>query len=214
MGWQIMDYRGHRVIWHSGNGDGQIAYMALFPNDKLGIAVMVNTWSAPSVHVALINRIADTYLGYPARDWAAELFARRGTDDSARAANQRAMIAMRSSAPPGVALVAYTGRYEHPIFGPVWIRLAASGLTLQMGDGQIADLEYHGADTFYVQWRDPLFREYYPAHVAFAMSGDSVVSFSTTMNRDQFTARKAGMRRQSWRSAVSGSTRAARRAGR
>jgi CubicO group peptidase (beta-lactamase class C family) len=60
MGWQIMDYRRHRVVWHTGNGDGQIAYMALFPDDRLGVAVMVNTWSATGVHMALINRIADT----------------------------------------------------------------------------------------------------------------------------------------------------------
>ncbi len=192
MGWQIMDYRGHRVIWHSGNGDGQIAWMALFPNDKLGIAVMVNTWAAPMIHTALINRIADTYLGYPPRDWAAEVFPRRDADDSARAANRRAMIAMRSSAPPRLPLAAYAGRYDHPLFGPIWIRLAGPGLTLQMGGGRIADLEYHGADAFYVVWRDPFFREYYPTHVTFATSGDSVISFTTTISRDQFTARKEG----------------------
>jgi len=191
LGWQIMDYRGHRVIWHTGNGDGQIAYMALFPDDRLGIVVMVNTWAAPSVHMALINRIADTYLGYEPRDWAAEFFTRLPALDSARAANERAMIAMRSTAPPPKPLAAYAGRYDHPVFGPVWIRLAGSALTLQMGDGRLADLEYHGGDAFYVVWRDPFFRETYATHVFFAISGDSVVSFSTTLNRDSFTARKA-----------------------
>ncbi len=190
MGWQVMDYRGHRVWWHTGNGNGQISYMALFPDDRLGIVVLVNTWSAPNVHGALVNRIADAYLGFPPRDWVAETLARLPAQDSARDAYNRAMITMRSSATPSLPLDAYAGRYEHPLFGPVWIRRAGSGLTLQMGSGQIADLEYHGADSFFVIWRDPFFRETYPTHVTFTGSADSVVSFTTTMNRDSFTARK------------------------
>jgi len=190
LGWQIMDYRGHRLLWHTGNGNGQIAYMALFPNERLGVAVFVNTWSAPFVHAALLNRIADTYLGYEPRDWAGEAFARLPAADSARSANERAMVAMRSSAPPPAPLAAYAGRYDNPLFGPVWVRLTESGLTLQMGEGQIADLEYHGANNFYVVWRDPLYREFYGAHVSFTVTGASVVSLSTTMNRDTFTATK------------------------
>jgi len=191
LGWQIMDYRGHRVWWHTGNGDGQISWMALFPDDRLGIAVMVNTWSAPNVHFALINRIADTFLGYPPRDWAAEMFARIPNTDSIRAANRAAMDAMRSATPHRLPLAAFTGKYEHPVFGPIWIRQGQSGLTLQMGEGRLADLEYHGGDTFYIVWRDPFVREYYATHLTFDVSNDSVVAFSTTLNRDRFVARKA-----------------------
>ena len=76
MGWQVMDYRGHPMRWHSGNGNGQIAYMTLLPRDRLGVVVVVNTWSAPLIHAAIANRIIDTYLGYPPRDWAGETLAR------------------------------------------------------------------------------------------------------------------------------------------
>ena len=193
LGWQIMDYRGHPLLWHSGNGNGQVAHMALLPRDRIGVVVLVNTWAAPMVPAALVNRILDTYLGAEPHDWAAEAFARLPATDSARMANEGALAAMRSAAPPPrVPLAAYAGEYEHPVFGPVWIRLAGSGLTLQMGEGQSANLEYHGADAFYVAWRDPFFREHYGAHVAFTMIGDSAVALTTVMNRDQFTARKRG----------------------
>ena len=192
LGWQVMDYRGHRLLWHTGNGDGQISFIALYPDDRLGIVVLVNTWAAPNVHAALVNRIADTYLGFEPRDWAREGFWRVTPQNNGSPALDTAMIAMRSAAPPRLPLSAFTGRYDHPVFGPVWIRSADSHLTLQMGEGRIADLEYHGADAFYVMWRDPFFREYYPTHVAFAASGDSVLSFTTTLNRDVFTARKGG----------------------
>jgi CubicO group peptidase (beta-lactamase class C family) len=190
MGWQIMDYKGHPVLWHTGNGDGQIAYMAIYPAERLGFVIMVNTWSAPFVHLALANYIADTYLGYQPRDWAAEEFARLPRADSARDANERNMIAMRSSAPPPAPLAAYAGEYQNQLFGPIWIRNTPSGLTLQMGEGRIADLEYHGANTFYTVWRDPLFRSVYGTHVNFFLDGDSVDAFSIQLNRDQFTARK------------------------
>jgi CubicO group peptidase (beta-lactamase class C family)/ketosteroid isomerase-like protein len=191
LGWQIMDYRGHPLRWHTGNGDGQIAYMALLPRDRLGIVVLVNTWSAPNVHLALVNRIMDTYLGFAPRDWAGEALARLPAQDRARQANARALVAMRVSAPPPMPLDAYAGRYEHPVFGPVWIRREGSGLTFQMGEGEIADLEYHGANTFYLVWRRPLFRENYGTHVSFTGSADSVVALTALLNRDQFTARKA-----------------------
>ena len=195
LGLQVMDYRGHPILWHTGNGDGQIAWMAMLPRDRLGVVVLVNTWAAPNVHFALVNKIIDTYLGYEPRDWAAETFARIGgpAQDSARVVSARAMIAMRTTAPPPVPLEAFAGRYDQPLFGPVVIRRAESGLTLQMGEGEIADLEYHGANTFWAQWRRALFRETYGTHVTFTVTADSVVALTLLLNRDQFTARKASV---------------------
>jgi hypothetical protein len=188
LGWQVMDYRGHPVIWHSGNGDGQIVWMALLPRERLGVVVLVNTWSAPLVHNALVSRILDTYLGYAPRDWSGEGLLRVPSVIRAQDSAARVIQAMRSTAPPPRPLERYTGRYDHPLFGPVIIRAEPSGLTLQMGEGQVADLELHGEETFFVRWRDPLYREYYGTHVYFEAAGDSVVSLRIRINRDEFTA--------------------------
>ena len=191
MGWQVMDYRGHPLLWHSGNGDGQIAYMALLPRDRLGVVVLVNTWSAPLVHAAIANRIMDTYLASEPRDWAGEALARVPQMRRAQDSAARAMVAMRSASPPPLPLAAYGGRYDNPLFGPVWIRVERDSLTLQMGEGQIADLEYHGGDAFYVRWRDLLYRENFGTHVNFSVVGGSVSGFTVRINRDEFTAIKA-----------------------
>jgi CubicO group peptidase (beta-lactamase class C family) len=190
MGWQIMDYRGHPILWHTGNGDGQIAYMALLPRDRLGVVVLVNTWSAPLIHGALVNRILDAYLGYEPRDWAGEVLARVPQMIRAQDSATRAMEAMKNAAPPPLPLAAYAGRYEQPLFGPVFVRLEQSGLTLQMGNGQAADLEYHGGNAFFVRWRDPLFRENFGTHVEFTAVGDSIASLTTRINRDEFKGTK------------------------
>jgi hypothetical protein len=188
LGWQVMDYRGHRLNWHTGNGNGQIAFMALLPDDNLGVAVMVNTWAAPFIHAALVNRILDTYLGYPERDWAAEALARvpgmAASDDSAH----HALVAGKQSGAPPRPLAAYAGRYEHPLFGPVHVRVEGGDLVLQMGEGQKATLEHHHGDSFLVLWQDPFFRENFMTMLSFEGTGGSVASLSIRINRDQFRA--------------------------
>ena len=188
LGWQVMDYRGHPLIWHTGNGDGQIAYMALLPVERLGVAVLVNTWSAPFVHGALVNRILDTYLGYPARDWAAEAFARVPGMNAAADSARRALDAGKSGRPASRPLERYTGRYVNALFGPVHVRSLGSGLVLQMGEGQKAALEPYQNDTFLVRWVDPLFRENFTTLLYFDAVGDSIASLRVRLNRDQFTA--------------------------
>src|SRR6185369_8600967 len=63
LGWQVWDYRGEPLIWHSGNAVGIPSYMALLPKQKLGVVVMINSWVAPLLHAAIANRIIDYYLG-------------------------------------------------------------------------------------------------------------------------------------------------------
>jgi CubicO group peptidase (beta-lactamase class C family) len=192
IGWQIMDYRGHPVHWHTGNGNGQIAYMAILPRDRLGAVVLVNTWAAPLVHGAILSRILDTYLGYEPRDWAAEGFPRQATEAAAQDSAARAMEAMRKAAgPPPLPLARYVGRYEHPVFGPLMVRLTRRGLTLQMGEGQIADLEYHGEDRFYTRWRDPFYREFFGVHALFPSAAGKADSLKIRLNRDEFVALKS-----------------------
>ena len=90
LGWQIMDYRGEPLLWHSGNADGMPAYMALLPEQNLGVAVMLNTWAAPGLHGALASRVLDFYLGVPARDYSGEMLARtRAAEARAKAAPAR-----------------------------------------------------------------------------------------------------------------------------
>jgi len=190
MGLQVMDYRGHPLRWHTGNGDGQIAYLALLPRDRLGVVVVVNTWSVPLIHMALVNRILDTYLGYPPRDWAGETLARVPAVRAAQDSQASTVAAMQTDAPPPLPLRAYAGRYDEPLYGPVLVRAGPAGLTLQMGEGETADLEYHGAAGFYVRWRDPFVRDYWGTHVTFEALGASVVSLSTRIGRDAFTAQR------------------------
>lgn len=68
LGWFLDDYQGHRVIEHGGAIDGMTAYVAMIPDQNLGIVVLTNmehSW-LPRV---LKYEIFDRYLQEPARDW-------------------------------------------------------------------------------------------------------------------------------------------------
>ena len=68
VGFHVWDYRGRVMLWHSGRGNGQFAYMALLPKEKLGVVVLINSWRAPILHGALASRVLDHYLGLLPRD--------------------------------------------------------------------------------------------------------------------------------------------------
>ncbi|MEA2599498.1 MAG: hypothetical protein QOF89_490 [Acidobacteriota bacterium] len=194
LGWQVMDYRGHAMLWHSGNGDGQIAYMALLPKEKLGVVVQVNTWAAPFVHGALASYLLDVYLGLQPRDWSAEALARVPEVRRAEAEEREKLLApARPAAEAPKPLETFAGRYDDCLYGPIFVRKEGTGLTLQMGEGQIADLLYHHDDShhddsFVVRWRDPLYRDQRTTLVSF--EGEGARTLTMQSGRDRVTARR------------------------
>jgi CubicO group peptidase (beta-lactamase class C family) len=189
LGWQVMDYRGHKMLWHSGNGNGQIAYMALLPKEKLGVAVQVNTWAAPFVHGALASYLLDVYLGLPPRDWSAEALARvpeirRAEGEARDKLLAEAQAASATPKPPET----FVGRYEDCLYGPIFVRKEGAGLTLQMGEGEIADLLHHHDDSFVLRWRDPVYGQR-TALVSFEGSEHSR-TLTLQSSRESITARR------------------------
>ncbi|HJQ10336.1 MAG TPA: serine hydrolase [Gemmatimonadaceae bacterium] len=193
LGWQVMDYQGHPMLWHSGNGDGQPSIMELFPDEHLGIVVMMNTWVAGLLHTRLINKIADVYLNLPARDWAGELLQRK---EEIRNSDAQAIVRLRENRPPerpsSHDLDAYAGSYIDSLYGEQAVRLQNGQLTMQMNGGEIADLSHWSYDTFLAMWRDPLYREEFPSLVTFSSDAQGrVTTLMMQLNRDRIVGTKA-----------------------
>jgi len=193
MGWQVMDYRGHPLLWHTGSGDGQIAYLALLPRERLGVVVLVNTWAAPFVHGALVSYILDTYLGLEPRDYSAEALARvRAMREADRAAERSLMAGVVPGSHPPRPLTAYAGTYTDSLYGEFTVRVERGALVLRIGGRQEADLLYQDHDTFVVHWRDELFRELFSTRVEFgADSRGCVLGLRMRLNRDQIAATRS-----------------------
>ena len=185
LGWNVMDYRGHKLLWHSGNADGMPSYMALLPERRIGVVVMLNSWKAPFLHGDIASRILDHYLGLPTRDYAAETLA------LTRAAEARAAAA-RTEPPAGLPpmdLAAYAGDYRSDLFGPISVRREAQGLVLKMGEGEEADLRPLNRDSFALRWRDRVIGEDNDTNIVFALDDQGrVVRLSMQVRRDLIEA--------------------------
>ena len=190
LGWNIMDYRGHKLVWHSGSADGMPVYTALLPADGIGVTVMVNTWGAPTLHGALASRIFDVLLGLDTkRDWSAEGLAgyKRGI---ARDAEERAAMEKTrdAAAKPSLPLTAYAGAYTDPLYGDMNVTLRDGALTLQFARGELADLTPWQHDTFKVTWRDRAFEDF-DTFASFALDARGVPRrLDMRLNRDTVEA--------------------------
>jgi len=170
LGWQVMDFRGHPMLWHSGSADGMPVYMAILPADRIGVAVMTNSWESGTLHGALASRILDTLLEVKEpRDWAGE------TIEAAKRANARAAeesAAMETSRIAGTSpsrpLDAYAGTYTDPLYGDLVVTRDGDKLTLQFAGGQKADLTHWHYDVFRVTWHDRVY-EFADTLAAFAL---------------------------------------------
>jgi CubicO group peptidase (beta-lactamase class C family) len=190
-GWQIMDYHGEPLLWHSGNADGMPSYMALLPKQKLGIAVMMNTWVAGYLHTAIASRIMDEYLGLPPQDLSGERLARHKKAIEEELEHKKSVASKKAAASkPARPLADYVGTYRAALWGDIHIRLEGDALTMQAGNGEKAILEHSAADTFFLSWVDPVLREvFYNTQLSIRPGGDgSPARLEMTLNRDQIEA--------------------------
>ena len=174
LGWFLRDYRGHKIVTHTGGLAGMISRVLLVPDQRLGIAVLTN--QEESLINPVAYRILDAYLRAPATDWIAAF--RRETDRQradAEAVERRLASARHAQAGPSLPLRQYAGRYVDAMYGAAGISREGTGLVLRFlpAPRWIADLEHWQYDTFVAHWRD----HYTPdAFVSFALNPDGSVS--------------------------------------
>jgi CubicO group peptidase (beta-lactamase class C family) len=172
MGWQVFDYRGTPLLWHSGSGDGQSAYIALLPDLRLGIVVLTNTRKVGvPFNGAVANRIIDHYLSVATRDYVTELRDSWDKELQQHEAEKRATEASRlSSTTPSLPLSAYAGVYRDRLGLDVVVTLNNGSLRLQYGGGEVAQLAHWHHDTFRLQWETALHAAEWPAFIRFDIS--------------------------------------------
>lgn len=129
-GWFVDVYRGHKRLHHGGVIDGFSAMIALFPNDRLGVAVLANRGGAPLPEL-MVRAAADRVLGLESRDWSREAKAKV---DAAKALAKEGEAKRGETrvpgAPPSRPFAEFAGDYVHPAYGAVRVEAAADGLTI------------------------------------------------------------------------------------
>jgi hypothetical protein len=159
LGWRLQDFRGHKVVEHGGGIDGMRALVALVPQARLGLVVLVNRGDT-SLPEAVRYHALDLLLGVPARarrDWLGELLGReREARAKADAARERRAAERAKGTAPSLPLDHYAGTYRHDCYGEAGVAQEDGRLVLRYGQGLLGDLEHWHFDTFRAVWRDRL----------------------------------------------------------
>ncbi|HLM56633.1 MAG TPA: serine hydrolase [Pyrinomonadaceae bacterium] len=171
LGWFLGDYHGRKVVSHGGGLDGMISRTAMMPEENLGVVVLTNSETALSS--VLSNKIFDTFLGVPRRDWSADYLARSKAGRAAEEAEEKRVEASRAAnTKPSLPAEAYAGAYEGPMFGAAKVAVENGKLVVRLAPSPnfVGDLEHWHYDTFSVRWRDSIVYPFGRGFVTFRLS--------------------------------------------
>lgn len=129
LGWMTYDYQGRKVIAHGGGYDGMISKIAFMPEANMGIIILTNTIN--SATDPLMNKIFDSYLGVPEKDWIAETVQLEKQYRQFDESEQKKDIASRvANTKPSHPLKDYSGAYVSQEYGKVEIKLNGEQLSI------------------------------------------------------------------------------------
>jgi CubicO group peptidase (beta-lactamase class C family) len=151
--WMVGSVNGHALAQHGGGYEGASAYVAMLPDDGVGIVVLINAGGIASrlgdiVAVDVIERLTGTKSAFDVYD--------RFTEQVRQMKEKRAAEA--ASAPPAAASLQlrqaashYEGTYSNPWWGTLAVQDARGTLAFRLGDLVLAVQGAAEPDQFVVE---------------------------------------------------------------
>lgn len=175
LGLHVRDYRGRRLLQHTGGLPGYVSKVAMIPELRLGVAVLTNQ-EAGAAFESIVYHVLDHYLGVRPPDYPA-VYQRyvQQSRDRARAEEQKEAAARDSTSGPSLPLERYAGTYRDPWYGDVTLALEGSGLVIRFSrtPSLVGDLIHWQHDSFLARWRDRELRA--DAFATFALKHDGTI---------------------------------------
>ena len=154
LGWVLNDYRGKKLVSHTGGLDGMITQTAMMPTENLGLVVLTN--SETGAISIMRNKIFDVFLDAPKRDWNAEALERAKQGKVREDAEIKKVDDSRvKETKHSLALKDYAGTYASEMYGDVTVAEENGRLVMRLvpAPNFVADLEHWHYDTFQIKWR-------------------------------------------------------------
>ncbi|MEZ5965234.1 MAG: serine hydrolase [Planctomycetota bacterium] len=173
LGLAVRDYRGRKVLTHTGGLPGFVSRVLLVPEAGVGIAVLTNQESMRAID-AIVYQFVDHVLGADDRDW---LALQQTADARARAklaaVDEKARATRAAGGPPSLPLARYAGTFHDAWCGDLMIEATGDGLSIRFAHcPQLSGkLEPWQHDTFVARWHDRSLRA--DAFVTFALTPDA-----------------------------------------
>ncbi len=181
-GWFTDIYRGFQRVHHGGNIDGFSALVALVPQERIGIVVLVNQDGSP-VPGLVARHALDRLLALPARDWAGETLAKvKQSLATQKEAEGKKTLAQKKGTKPAHALSEYAGSYTHPAYGELAITLSGDRRARETGG---LSMTYNGITTPLLHWHYETWKgEKLTTAKADTTFADFPIQFHTNMDGD------------------------------
>jgi CubicO group peptidase (beta-lactamase class C family) len=172
LGFAIRDYRGHKLVTHTGGLPGYVSKVAMIPDARLGVAILTNQESSAAFE-SIADHILDVYLNASPTDWIAvyQSIQKRGREGVASSERQAAESRDTQSR-PSLVLEKYAGKYQDQWYGDITIAFANGALSIQFEKTPALSgtLEHWQHDTFIARWKDRELRA--DAYITFALDPD------------------------------------------
>lgn len=175
LGLGVRDYRGHKVLTHTGGLPGYLSRVVHVPDARLGVVVLTNQESSAAFD-AIAHEVMDHYLGAPAMDWV-DAYAKVEARQQARVAEEarKAAASRTAASTPSLPLAGYAGTYRDDWYGDITITMEGGRPVMRFTRTPllVGDLEHWQHDTFIARWRDRELRA--DAYVTFALNPDGSI---------------------------------------
>lgn len=187
LGFVTRDYRGRKMVYHTGGLPGYVSMVTLIPELELGVVVLTNQESGNAFQF-LTYRILDHFLGAATVDYlgiyqnlrerqlaAAKAAAEKSATAGKGAAAENAAPARDIASHPSLPLERYAGRYTDAWYGDITIAHAGGKLTIRFEHtpALTGTLEHWQHDTFIARWHDRELRA--DAYLTFALEPDGTI---------------------------------------
>jgi CubicO group peptidase (beta-lactamase class C family) len=175
LGFQTNDFRGRKMMWHTGGLPGYLSWLGFIPDARVAVAVLTNTETP--MYAALGWSLLDYALGTkPPFDFVGgrAMLAKRQQDELTMM--RTVVSAGRDSlSEPSLALDKYAGTYEDAWYGDITVAMVNGALRIAFGhtpqlQGKLVHWQH---DTFVARWDDREMRA--DAFVTFQLNPDGTI---------------------------------------
>ncbi len=174
LGWGLRDYRGRKLVGHTGGVGGFVSRVMLVPEENLGVVVLTNA-EEDGAFDSILYHVLDSYFHLPPTDWVAAFKTVEDKEEKDAAEAMRKAEASRDTqSKPSLPLEKYAGIYNDAWYGPITIRYENGGLviTFDQTPTMIGDLEHWQYDTFKAHWRVHTIED---AFITFSLKSDGSI---------------------------------------
>lgn len=174
LGFNVRDYRGYKLVSHTGGLPGYLSQVMMIPALKVGVCVLTNQESGAAFN-AISLHVLDRFLGAQ-HDWLGAFRTLVARSDSIMKHREASIVSSRNTkSRPSLPVEQYAGIYRDAWYGDIAIEQQGRKLIIRFTKtpSLVGDLEHWQYDTFVARWHDRELRA--DAFVTFSLDPDGKI---------------------------------------